>query len=272
MSEIKYPAEVEAAFLVICDQPRDFIDRMEKLPSLGKYELQSCKKRMIRDRYFDTPEHALQDQRIALRIREVNGKQLTTLKGPSRSLPRGGVERVEIEEEWSDAVFRTILEVLKSNNIDIEYPMQAVGDEDPLALMSLHRLCLVQERKTERTIRNVAHKVGDDHLVVAEMAIDVVTYLFGDIDSPIRIYQIEIEEKDRGSPLIMGELADKLVDKFKPEIRRWSYGKLATGKAIKKLLGECDREKIVDSEGNLAPDVYDWIENYLRKNNKSDAQ
>ena len=240
MSEIKYPTEVEAAFLVISDRPRDFVDRMEKLPSLGKYELQSSKNEKIRDLYFDTPEHALQALRIALRIREVDGKRFLTLKGPSSSIASGGVERLE----------------------------PSFGD--PTAVMSRHQnLSLVQERETERTIRNVAHKIGDDHLVVAEMAIDAVKYLFADIDSPIRIYQIEIEEKAWGSHSIMGELADEFEDKFKSEIRRWNYGKLATGKAIKKLLGECDRKKIVDADDNLRPAVYDWIENYIRKKDKN---
>lgn len=270
MSEIKYPTEVEAAFLVVSNRPRDFVDQMENLQSLGKYKIRSGKKKLIRDSYFDTPEHALQALRIALRIREVDGKWFFTLKGPSSSISSGGVERLEIEEVWSDDALRKVQEVLRRSNIDIDSIEPSFEDKDPIDIMSGHDLSVVQVRETERTVRNIAHKVGD--LVVAEMAIDSVKYIFSDIDSAIRIYQIEIEEKDWGSPLIIGELADELEDKFKPEIRRWNYGKLATGKAIKKLLAECDREKIVDSKGNLAPDVYDWIENYLRKNDQRDVE
>jgi SepF-like predicted cell division protein (DUF552 family) len=272
MNEIKYPTEVEAAFLVVSDMPQDFLDYISKLKSLGRFELRPEKKELIRDRYFDTPKNALQDRRMALRIREVVGRRLMTLKGPSRSLPSGGVERLEIEEEWSDAVFRKVLEVLKSNNIDIGYPVQAVDDEDPIALMGRHHLYLVQERETERDVKNVMHKIGDGHIVVAEMAIDAVRYLFDDIGSPLRIYQIEIEVKDRGSPSIMRELADELENKFRSDIIKWNYGKLATGKAIKKLLGKCDPKKIADSEGNLKPDAYDWIENYIRKNDKRNIE
>lgn len=264
MNENKYPTEVEAAFLVVSDKPRDILDRIAKLSSLGRYDLRSGKTKIIRDRYFDTPEHFLQDLKLALRIREADGMRLIALKGPSRSVPGGGVERLEIEEEWSIDAFRKVLKVLKSMNIEIVSLKDAVGSKDPIVALSRYNFGIVQERETERVVKNVVHKIGDNRHVVAEMAIDMVKYLFSDIGSIVRIYEIEIEKKGDGSPFIMMELADELMGNFESEIRKWNYGKLATGNAIKQLLKEFTQPDIVDDEGNLGLKAFDLIENYLR--------
>ena len=267
MSDIRYPTEIEAAFLIVSDRPQDTLDRIAKLSSLGGYNLRSMGTKIILDHYFDTPGHDLQDIKFALRIRQVDDeKPSITLKGPSRSIPGGGVERLEIDEEWSNDALRTVLKVLKNKKINISSSKESIEIEKPIEALRSYDLDVVQKRTTNREVRNVVPKIGDDRPVVAEMAIDIVRYLFLD-GSTARIYQIEIEKKYRGSPLIMVEIADELKDEFKSEIRNWNYGKLATGKAIEKLLGE--KKEIVDGEGNLNRDAYDLIEDYIGKNDEN---
>jgi hypothetical protein len=95
------------------------------------------------------------------------------------------------------------------------------------------------------------------------MAIDSVTYTFG--KQKILHYEVELESKMRGGANVVKAVSENLLKMFDPALRRWDYGKLATGKAIQKLLDEGVLEGLVDGKNKLKLSAYDKIEEYLKK-------
>src|SRR5712691_9312817 len=92
--------EVEAAVIIRSENPGLVAGRLARLAKLGSYRLLKERTVHIRDRYFDTPAGDLGKRRVALRIREVDGARLITVKADS--FRQGSTtSRLEIEDAWS---------------------------------------------------------------------------------------------------------------------------------------------------------------------------
>src|SRR5437870_2996937 len=96
MSAGAAPRETEAVLWVCAAQPESFVAQLAALRNLGGYRLIPMADERIRDVFFDTPDLALRARRVALRVREKNGRFLLTVKGEAQ---RGdwGVRRLERE-------------------------------------------------------------------------------------------------------------------------------------------------------------------------------
>ncbi|MGH2723711.1 MAG: CYTH domain-containing protein [Actinomycetota bacterium] len=226
-TEAGHPSEDEGALVVRASDPEEVAGRLEALDSVGGYRLEPGPTLRIRDRYVDTADGDLGARRIALRVREVDGATLLTLKGSSRTTGHGTHQRLEIEEPWSEPALARAMEELRTMGVPLEV---RAGGATPVEALESVGLRVVQDRETERTVR---HVLADGP--AAELAIDRVTYHLG--EAAPRLLEVEVEAKRPGASGVLHDVIDALDHEW-PELRRWPHSKLAIGKALERLLRE----------------------------------
>jgi inorganic triphosphatase YgiF len=215
--------ELETSLLVVSRRPGPVLRRLAAIRQIGDYDLVPRATERFRDTYFDTPGGDLGARGIALRIRDFGGEgpARITLKTLGRRV--GTVTaREEIEVRSSEAGARRILARLRRLGIraPLPSPREFVRGRDR------SRLRPSQIRTNRRQVRDVMREGRR----VAELAIDHVVFRFG--GSGVRLEEVEIEAKDRGTARDVERLARALLERLGSELRAWSASKLATGMAL----------------------------------------
>lgn len=252
--------EIEVALILYSEAPQEIARKIASLSNLGDYCLVPKTTQNISDRYLDTKYGSLRDRKIALRIREINGKILLAIKGPTHAVSGGSqMERYEIECEWSKDALIKILRVLQNQKIPLNEP-SFDNLVDPIDIMNNIGLEVIQDRKTQRIVRNVLHPEKNFN-EIAELAIDRGIYHFRDRD--IQYYEIEIEAKNDEDSAALNSLVKELQIMFGPQILIWKYSKLAMGMAIENLLKAGLIVKYIDRKEFLKPEAYNVIKSYL---------
>jgi inorganic triphosphatase YgiF len=256
--------EAEVALILYSRRALQLAHKIAALTSLGDYRFVPEAAQCLRDVYLDTKWHSLGDCKMALRIREINGNCLLTLKGPSRAIAGASqIERLEIEYAWSKNALDKICKELQNRKIQLKEPMQPFDNRmSPIDVMKSRGLEVFQERETQRTIRNMQLQ-REPSSKIAELAIDRCIYHFG--DHYIGFYEVEIESKEENGPAALNFLVQELLSMFKPDLKKWGYGKLAMGIAIENLLKDASFTELIDDKGYLKPEAFDAIESYLEK-------
>jgi inorganic triphosphatase YgiF len=244
------PTETEATLVIVSDSPEQVADAVAALDELGGYALVAPREEPIHDRYLDTPGRELSARDVALRIREVDGRPLLTIKGPATAGDGDARTRAEHETDWPDAWELLRAEVGQALDVPDEPP-----SADPLEALTALGLEVVQERRTARRLRDVVPP--GDGAPVAELAVDEVAFELG--AHTVRHHEVEIEAKGPGGEEAIDALAGSLAERYAPSLRPWTIGKLGTGKAIAALLDERGPETVLGIDGKLQPWVYDAI-------------
>ena len=241
--------EVEAALIVYSDAPQAIEQRLADLQTLAEFSLLPRASQAIEDIYFDTADRSLQARLIALRVRRLDGTTLVTMKADSHRTA-AGEDRLEIESPWSCSGLHTVVSELRSRGVGVPASSGEVGSADPAAVMASLGLEQVQTRATTRTPRDVVAR-GADSEPVAELAIDAVTYRFG--EGRVRLLEVEVEAKGGGDASTVERITARLRDEFPTQLRPWPYGKLPTGKAIQELLADGQLDGLTGQDGMLGP-------------------
>jgi len=250
------PEEIEATLLIQSDDPEGVAAEIAQLEKIGSWRVEQQPSLAIHDLYFDTPDARLQLQRLSLRFRKIDGESKLTLKGGGEETDWGALRRTEIESPWSlDALRKVLTEIKGFEDTEIT----GLPESDPVAALQKLDLQIIQNRKTNRTVRNI---LDSHHNVVAELALDRVTYTFE--EQQILHYEIEVEAKG-GNVDSVHEITRHLKSLNETKLRSWPYSKLATGKAIEALMAKGTVEL---SEGLLSPESFKEVEDYLKRTNE----
>ena len=260
-SESSY--ETEATLVISSDDPGSVAGDIAGLTSLAGFDLLRAPTEDIRDISFDTPGRELQAHGLALRVRTKNSKLLITLKGPPESTARGVVRRLEIEAPWSQDALDDVLKEMALREILIDPGTAVIARTDPFATMTGLGFGGVQVRETRRLVRNLVRAGGGDRQVVAEMAIDRVTYHLGDRD--VRHFEVEIEGKTEEGVDVLERVAGRLLAAYGSSLRTWDHSKLSTGHAISDLLRGGRLARMLGADGGLMPAAYDLVDEHLRQ-------
>jgi len=253
--------ETEATLIVTSEDPERVLSLIREIATIGEYKVIGSDEFNINDYYFDTPAGNLAELRWAFRIRRVGGQTWITLKGPSRKIQWGGVERSEIEMSWSFEAFEKVMSILSGHGLAVSLPHEQMIPDDPLSAVHATGLITIQMRETARITRNVV--AAGSHLTLAELLLDTVAYHFG--HQVIRHHETEIEAKTTESASLVRTIAEYLLNLCPRELRVWFHSKLATGLAIETLL-RSGRLKNLFRGPHLIPAAYDVIEKYLSEN------
>ena len=265
-SSLRGTSEVEAVLIIKGDVDA-VLKELAGLRSILNYRLEPGQSKIIHDRYFDTIDRRLRKRGANLRIREMDGSLFISVKSHTRRTLRGATARREIEVPWSK---QNLLSLIKDLELeaDLALPERQFSDADPLAAMEATGLQLVQDRETRREVRDVS-SVRKPDLVLAELAIDRVTYHIGNHN--ISIFEVEVEEKAKGSSSVISDLTKALLQAYQPSLQKWSHGKFVTGLAIQRLLETEPADNLLDQD-RLKPEALGTIDRALRSTRKSWGQ
>ena len=269
MNRRQHATEIEATLILMPDRVEAVLQPLRALTSIAGYRLRPGKTQRIHDLYLDTVDAALRQQDLALRVRRVDSARLIALKGKSRRRGAGEIERLELERPWSLDALAEILQALADNGIELRPSAMGPADGEPEAVLDKAGLVIVQERDTQRMLRDVFAREQDGHRLVGELAIDKSIYHIGGRD--VRHDEIELEGKVPGAFPGLNAVVEALLKRFGPAVRRWEHSKLATGHAIAKLL-QHDAPLVLDGSGRLPPDAYTAIDRYLKQASSTPLQ
>ena len=250
--------ETETTLVVDSENPEEILSKIEEISSIYDYQLLPGVKLTLNDCYFDKLSGDLSSRKWALRIRQIDEQSWIAAKGPSRETAPGVLERVEIEVAWSPEAFDKLSKLLARHGIFISELQERRISEDPLEFLGGAGLRVIQKRQIVRTVRHVRSTKKDR--VLAELDLDRVIYHFE--SRALLHHEIEIESKAKEAHSAIQSLAQYLLGLFPDELRKWRYGKLATGRAIEALVGEKSFEEAL-SDDCLKPASYVLIERYL---------
>jgi len=224
--------ERESTLLVVADDPERTLQRIAALRALGGHVLRPRGMERLRDVYLDTPDGRLAARGIALRTRQTGrGAQLVTLKGPTAGDPETGAARPELELAAGARATARVREALERMGVRREGGSAAPAADLRRAL----GLVEVQRRVTRRTVRDVFAPGPRPGPPLAELALDRVTYRFGDREA--RLFEVEIEALRKDGGAAVKAVRRALLERFGDALRPWDYSKLATGRALARRNG-----------------------------------
>jgi hypothetical protein len=99
---------------------------------------------------------------------------------------------------------------------------------------------------------------------VAELTVDDVAYRLP--GGTARLLEVEVEAKGPGGLETVQALLAALAEALPEDLRPWPYGKLATGRAVERLLAEGRLEGLLDRDGRVRPAAHDLLGEFLAQN------
>jgi hypothetical protein len=210
----------------------------------------------IRDVYLELPGGGLGASGLGLRLRNVDGDQLVTLKGKAKRVSGGGMKREETELGWGREAMRQIVDKLAVFDVSLTLPDPDCEWGNPSTIVSQMGFISDQIRSTVRRPRDV-FRDSVEGPTVAELVIDSVVYSLK--ESEVRHHEIEVEAKGTGTIADIQEVSNSLLGFLPGALREWHFGKRATGKAVVAILAERGRSGILSPSGDLLPGSYDQI-------------
>ena len=99
---------------------------------------------------------------------------------------------------------------------------------------------------------------------VAELTVDDVAYQLP--AGTARLLEVEVEAKGTGGLETVQALLEALAEVFPDDLRPWPYGKLATGRAVERLLDDGRLEGLLDPSGRISPAAHDRLAEFLAQN------
>ena len=245
--------------LVIKDDANRVREEIEDLRQVLEYDLRSKPPRSIHDTYYDTGENSLRKKKITLRTRRVSGSLLISSKSDIRKISGNIIRRKEVELPWSYDSVRLLAKNLKlSTHAPSVSEFQRVSASRTLAAMGLE---VVQERQTRRNARNIFRRGSSSTSILAELAVDRVTYTFK--KTKVGLGEVEIEAKAPGGLPTVREIANELLTMHQPYLQEWPHGKFVTGLAIMERL-KTKRFRPFLVGGELKPGTFQLIERTIR--------
>lgn len=250
------PREREATLAVVSERPGRTAERIAALRELAGFVLEPLADRDLRDVYLDRDDGALRRTGLALRLRRSRDGEapLLAVKGAGRPAAGGGTERLEVEGRWGAEALAAAREALEETGVPGDLLPSEPGGDDPLDRLRALGWRVVQDRRTRRRPRRVRSGAGSD---AGELVVDEVGFRPGGRRAVHR--EVEVEAP-AGGPLPSG-LVETLLERFPGELRRWEHPKLATGRALERLLsGAGSRRRWLGPGDALWPRAYDRLE------------
>ena len=257
------PREVEGVLLVRAGDQEAAAAKVAGLEAVGRFRLRHRPAQRIRDIYLDTGDGALAAAPVAFRVRELDGRPLLTLKADP---VRAGLaaERLELEAPWSAEALQAVLEELRRRRVELPVPPEGAGAGEPLADLAALGLRPTQVRETTRTPRDVLERGDPGAGPVAELTVDDVAYRLP--AGTARLLEVEVEAKGPGGMETVNDLLEALAAAFPDDLVPWPYGKLATGRAVERLLASGRLEGLLDRDGRVRPAAHDLLDEFLAQN------
>ncbi|MDW7679959.1 MAG: CYTH domain-containing protein [bacterium] len=253
--------EYELSIIVKADEIDAVYNRLVKIDGLAGYGLGDEEIQIIYDTYFDTANFDLRTNGFGLRIRKLNRENLITLKGKGKRTSFGSVGRLEIERPWSDSGWNVIATFLKKNVPALSALPPFDHSQEPLKFIKKAGFHIIHQRYNTRLKRSVvSNNITKQEL--AELALDKMELISAGI--PVKLFEIEIESKDRCQAGLITRMAAELIASFGATLKIWKHSKLSTGIAVQELLKDSKFIETLNSSDYLTFESFTMIENHLK--------
>ncbi len=251
--------ELELVLMIRSQDPQAVVRKLSALQELAGYLLTPGPIKTMRDVYFDTSHGMLARKKMNLRVREVNGTRWITWKrSPGLLNWRKRNERQELELAWSEDSLSRVIEELSRASVKLKTP-RSFEPASPAETMMSTSLHVLQDRETTRRTLTITSATGEQGLL-AELAIDSVSYHFEGQD--VELHEVEVEAGTKGDQRILNDIANGLLGSFGTQLQRWRWGKLVTGKMIRKMLEKGMLRGLLDGP-RLRPEAVDLVRKAL---------
>src|SRR6185437_11357984 len=188
--------ETEISLIIYLDNIETLSNKIKDMQNVNDYKLEHITDERIIDTYFDNTSDFLYKKKFALRIRNKNGVDFITLKGPPK-FEFHSVSRSEKEYKWSEEAFDTITKLLKElieingKEIDKCFNKNPIKTLEQLGLKEIHT------HINDRKIINITKTNDAKNNLISEMDIDNVTFpLKSNLELfNVSVINIEIEKK-----------------------------------------------------------------------------
>lgn len=165
------------------------LDRLKGLPQIKKRAVGRARSRRLVTVYFDTPDRALRQQGLSLRVRRIGRAYVQCVKRPDKRL--GGML---VRTEWEGPVPSNEPAISVIDDKSLRRRIKRVGTE---------RLRPVFRTDIQRSSRTL--KLDDGS--TASLDIDVGEIVAGDLSEPICEFELELES---GAPGQLFDLASEI--------------------------------------------------------------
>jgi inorganic triphosphatase YgiF len=256
-AEGRISSEREFTLLICSGRPEELAEEIASISAVAQYSLGPGELLMFQDLYFDSPGKELAHRGYVLRIRTSRQTHKIALKGPELVTGTGWMDRPEFEAFWSPEAWRFVATELESRGVHLDRPQW--DSSDPSASLESAGLEVVQLRETKRFLRDIF--LGQDDNRIAELAVDCVTYRFGEIG--ILHSELEVEGTESSPLEAVNDFVRQLMVRFEGKLRPWKYSKFVTGMVIQELLSLIMLNDFLDQDSRLRPEGYAIIERRL---------
>lgn len=225
--------EVELKLTVTGDDPEKLLDEIAGLCELDGVRLADGQDHHLRDVYWDTADGGLRGHKLSLRLREIDGRQVFTVKGGTSS-SEGLFRRYELEVPATAENWREVCAVFHDEGVDFNsQAAQAPSGDDPDAWLRAAGLIPTQDRSTRRT---AIHAYDDAHgdQPLAELALDRTRFDFGRV--LVDYWEIEVEELGNHGDEVPRRLGQALRLRYPDRLEPSTMGKYSRGLAIEREL------------------------------------
>lgn len=254
-------SEFEVKLIVASRHPGKIAGALKKLTGLGDYHLTNRRTIKIRDIYFDTGTAILIKNRLALRVRLIENNKLITLKGQAAIADWGGIKRLEIEEGWSLASLKNVLNTIPDfRNDPSELNTYFISDNPAKTLANLG-FEIVQDRITRRDMRDVVMEGRQESL--ADFVVDEVH--FQTTAGKVIHYEVEIEAIAEKYIEHVHNLLKELQTRYPTDLTIWLYSKLETGEVIYQHAADLRKNSFITKSNFISKDGYNKIGVLLHK-------
>lgn len=267
-------SETEATLAIRSEDPEEIAREVASLDRIGDYALRRREAGRFRDSYFDTPAGELRRRGVALRLRRSDERTLLGLKGESRSLPDGGIDRREWEGEWSAVTFAEIRGALEERGVSLPAapslaPRDDAVTEGPEEVLLGLGLRVVQERETHRRESEIISPGGETAAGV--VAVDAVEFRAAG-GRAVTHHEVEVEAGRVEDPAaLLRATTAALRARFPQSLVPWDRSKLETGRAVAEATAAEGYAAVADSEGRMRPEAYDLLRRRLRAGDAGEA-
>lgn len=241
---------------IVSDVADQIIRDIASLSHISNYAFRDRATDTVEEQCFDTTGRNLREKALKLLRRRIRSKALIKLGPLSQNEQGNDSQKTEFQHPWTIEGLRLVIERLHAHGIAVNRPAPSFRHMEALDQMTRLGFTVIQDRTTQRRVRDIVCLNERGTQVKAEFVLDSVTYAC--LGPTIRHHQVGFKSRTPDGPFVVAAILDLFRDRYRNVLREWNNNTSATGTAIEMLLREGDLAPIGGSQ-SLPSSAYDKI-------------
>lgn len=239
---------------IVPDVADQIIRDIARLSHISNYAFSDRAMDTVVEQCFDTTGGDLREKALELLRWRIGSKALIKLGPLSQNEQGTDSQKAEFQHPWTDEGLRLVIERLHAHGIAVNRPAPSFRHMEALDQMTRLGFTVIQDRTTQRRVRDIFCLNERGTQVKAEFVLESVTYAF--LGATIHHHQVGFKSRTPDGPFVVAAILDMFSDMYKDALRAWNKSTSTTGAAIEMLLKEGDLGAIGQSQ-SLSSSAYD---------------